>query len=83
MSFLCSCCLKYGILKMYIQLRAIRKTLKTIRSSRAEVFCKRGVLKNFIKFTEKHLRWSLFFNKVTALQPATLLKRDSNTGAFL
>ena len=25
------------------------------RSSRPEVFCKKGVLKNFIKFTGKHL----------------------------
>ena len=26
-----------------------------------EVFCKKGVLKNSAKFTEKHLRQSLFF----------------------
>ena len=30
-----------------------------LRSSRAEVFCKEGVLKYFTKFIEKHLRWSL------------------------
>ena len=29
--------------------------LKKIRSSCPEVFCKNGVLKNFTKFTEKHL----------------------------
>ena len=34
------------------------------RSSRPEVFCKKGVLRNFAKFTGKHLRQSLFFNKV-------------------
>ena len=34
------------------------------RSSRLEVFCKKGVLKNFAKFTGKHLCQSLFFNKV-------------------
>ena len=34
--------------------------------------CKKGVLKNFAKFTEKHLCQSLFFNKV---RPATLLKK--------
>ena len=33
------------------------------RSSRPEVFCKKGVLRNFTKFTEKHLCQSLFFNK--------------------
>ena len=33
-----------------------------------EVFCKKGVLKNFKIFTGKHLWWSLFFNKVTLTQ---------------
>ena len=36
------------------------------RSSRPEVFCKRGVLKNIAKFTGEHLCQSLFFNKVVA-----------------
>ena len=31
---------------------------------KTEVFCKKGVLKNFAKFTGKHLYRSLFFNKV-------------------
>ena len=35
------------------------------RSSRPEVFCKKRVLRNFTKFTGKHLCQSLFFNKVT------------------
>ena len=34
------------------------------RSSRPEVFCKKAVLRNFTKFTVKHLCKSLFFNKV-------------------
>ena len=34
------------------------------RSSRQEVFCNKGVLKNFTKFTGKHLCQSLFFNKI-------------------
>ena len=38
------------------------------RSSCPEVFCKKGVLKNFGKFAGKHLCQSLFFNKVAALQ---------------
>ena len=46
-----------------------------VRSTRPEVFCKKGVLRNFTKFTGKHLRQSLFFNKVAHLRPATLLKR--------
>ena len=33
------------------------------RSSRPEVFCKKDILRNFTKFTGKHLCQSLFFNK--------------------
>ena len=36
---------------------------------------KKGVLRNFTKFTGKHLCQSLFFNKVAGLRPATLSKR--------
>ena len=35
-----------------------------LRSSRPEVFCKKGVLKNVTKFTGKHMCQNLFFNKV-------------------
>ena len=36
-------------------------------SSRQELFCKSGFLRNFAKFTGKHLRQSLFFNKEKGL----------------
>ena len=45
------------------------------RGIRPEVLCKKGVLRNSAKFTGKHLCQSLFFNKVTCLRPATLLKK--------
>ena len=38
------------------------------------MFCKKGVLRKFTKFAEKHLCQSLFFNKV---------EKDSGTGVFL
>ena len=41
---------------------------KYFRSSCPEVFCKKYVLNNFVKFPGKHLRQSLFFNKVTLAQ---------------
>ena len=44
------------------------------RNSRPEVFCKKGVLRNFAKLTGKHLCQS-FLNKVAGLRPAALLKR--------
>ena len=50
------------------------------RSSRPGVFCKKGVLRNFAKFTGKNLCQSLFLNKVPGLKPE---KRDSGTGIFL
>ena len=55
----------------------VSKTLfaTKFRSSRSEVFCKKVVLRNFAKFTGKHLCQSLFFNKVAGLRPVTLLKK--------
>ena len=47
---------------------------ETYRSSRPEVFCDKGVLGNFTKFTGKHQCQGLFFNKVAGRRPATLLK---------
>ena len=37
------------------------------------MFCKKGVLRNFTKFTGKHLCQSIFFNKVAG--PVTLFKK--------
>ena len=37
---------------------------RTLYRSRPKVFFKKGVLKNFAKFTRKHLCQSIFFNKV-------------------
>ena len=69
---------KFKILTPKWQLLKILSNLKyycqIIRSSRPELFCKKVVLKNFAKFTEKHLCWSLFYSKVADVRPATLLK---------
>ena len=46
-------------------------------------FYKKSVLKIYAKYTEKHLRQSLFFNKVAGLRLTTLLKGDSGTSVFL
>ena len=34
---------------------------------RPEVFCKIAAFKNFVKFKEKHLYWSLFVNNIAGL----------------
>ena len=55
-------------------------SLWSFRSSRPEkqspeVFCTKGALRNFAKFTEKHLCQSHFFDEVADLRPVTLLKK--------
>ena len=52
------------------------------KSSHRRCTIKKDV-KNFASFTGKHLCWSLFLTKLLVSRPTTLLKRDSNTGAFL
>ena len=59
----------------YILQKNARLAVWSIRSSRPELFYKKGVLRNFARFTGKHLCWSLFFNKVAGLKPPTLLKK--------
>ena len=44
-------------------------------SSRPEVFCAKGVLKNLTKLSRKQLCLSLFFNKVKGLRLPALLKK--------
>ena len=40
-----------------------------------EMFCRKGVLKNFAKSTGKYLYLRLFSNKIASLRSATLLKK--------
>ena len=49
--------------------------VRNYRTSRLEVFCKKEVLRNFVKFAGKHLCQNPFLNKVAGLRPATLLKK--------
>ena len=62
----------YGRLKpdWFVTLRAFSIN----RSSHQWCSMKKGVHRNFTKFTGKHLCQSLFFNKVASLRPAVLLK---------
>ena len=47
-----------------------------------EVFYKKGIFKNFTKFTRKHLCQSLFFNKAADFRTATLLKKRLSDRCF-
>ena len=61
----------------------VDKVPRKNRSSRQEVFFKKGVFRNFAKFTGKHLCQSLFFNKVAGLSLQLYLKKDTGTSVFL
>ena len=50
------------------------------RSNHSEVFCKKGALKNFGKFTGKYMYWSLFLLK---LQAWNLIKQRPQCKCFL
>ena len=53
------------------------------RNSLRRCSVKRGVHRNFTKFTGKRLCQSLFFNKVAGLSLQLYWKRDSGTDVFL
>ena len=55
----------------------------SVRSSHQRCSVRKGVLRNFVKFTGKHLCQNLFFNKVAGLRPATLLKKRLWRRCFL
>ena len=59
------------------------QVMSKVRNSCSKVFCKKGVLTNFTKFTRKQLWQSLFFNKVAGLILQLYEKRGSGTGLFL
>ena len=46
-------------------------------------FVNKVFLKNNVKFTGKHLCWSLFLMRFQALRPATLLKSDPSKTILL
>ena len=48
---------------------------RNYRSSHRRGSLRKGIPRNFAKFSEKHLSQSPFFNKVLDFRPATLLKK--------
>ena len=52
-------------------------------TSHPEVLCKKGILKNFTKFTGKHLCQSLFLNKIVGQSPVcNPIKKKTMTQVF-
>ena len=58
---------------MKYNFKPVPVAIASCTSSRSEVFCKKGVFKNFSKLTGRQLCQSLFFNTVAGLWP--LLKK--------
>ena len=54
----------------------------TYRSSHRRCSVGKGVLRNYAKFTRKHLCQSIFFNNVAGLFVQLYLKKDSGTSDF-
>ena len=52
-----------------------------LRSSRPEVFCIKGVVRNFAKFTGKHQCQSLFFDKVAG-DACNFIKKETLAQVF-
>ena len=53
------------------------------QKERPEVLCKKSLLRNFTKFTGRHLCQSLFFNNLPGARLNLYLKRDYGTCFFL
>ena len=64
----------------YLTQNQVMAKLTNFRSSRREVFCKKGVLRNFTKFIGKHLYQSLSFNKVAG--QSLFIKKETLVQVF-
>ena len=70
---------KIQLEKLYTQRKLYLAYGFNYRSSRPDVFSKKGVLRNFTKFTGKHLCQGLYFNKSAGPRLAGLLGFTKNT----
>ena len=70
--------------KIMVKLLILTVVVSLITRSRLELFFKKGVLRNFTKFTGKHLCQRLFFNKVAGLrtQDCNFIKKESLSQVF-
>ena len=59
----------------------VPNTLVKGRSSHWRCFVRKGVLRNFARFTGKHLCQSLYFNKFAEV--CNFMKMKTGTGVFL
>ena len=72
---------KFKIDKINYSKSQPRTTYLVKSTSRLEVFCKKSFLRNFAKFTEKHLCQCLFFNKVVG-QNLQIYQKETPTKVY-
>ena len=65
----------FTIVKFDFKISIIYHQIKISKRYNEQVFNKTAVLKNFAKFTKKHLRWGLFLNKNAGLQSWNFTKK--------
>ena len=70
-------CPLFGLLHFFH--RTLRTEFKTQKLP-PELFCNKGVLRNLVKFTAKHLWQSLFFNKVASA--CNFIKKETLAQVF-
>ena len=77
------CCITIPWAKSWL-LSLLYYWLSLFRSSFPEMVCKKVVLKNFAKFTGKHLCQSLLFNEVAGLRPeaGNFIKKETLVHVF-
>ena len=69
-------------MNIHIKLLANLRARKLIEAVAPELFCEKGVLKNFAKFIGKHL-CGVSFLMFRCLKPETKLKKKLQRGVFL
>lgn len=67
----------------HLDLLLLLSVLYWFKEKPSEIFLKNGALHKNTIFREKRLYWGLFLTNLWAFRSGTVLKRDSDTGAFL
>ena len=66
-----------------VELEILRNSPTIFRSSHCSHSIKKAILKDFVRFTGKHLCWSLFFNKLAGHKPCNFIKKKLQHRCFL
>ena len=74
--------IKYQQQECYSAKCRFYQSIKELEAVVQRCSMKKGVLRNFMKLTERHMCQSLFFNKVEGLRPGNVVKKETLTQVF-